>query len=131
MKASELRIGNWFKEDILEQTFAQITAEQILDFYDDPLDDFYKPIPLTEEWLLKLRFDKLREYNDGENIIIEYGKSIIVGDNSHIEKLVITFPFNHCEIGSYRSEDAYILNTTINYVHQLQNLYFALTREEL
>ena len=91
----------------------------------------YNPIPLTEEWLFKFRFDKLREYNDGENIIIEYGKSIIVGDNSHNEKLVIIFPFNHCEIGNYSSEDAYILNTTIDYVHQLQNLYFALTGEEL
>ena len=58
MRAEELRIGNWFKEDTLEPKYAQITAEQILDLYDDPLDDFYQPIPITEDWLLKFGFEK-------------------------------------------------------------------------
>jgi hypothetical protein len=123
MEIKELRIGNLIKLHEI------ITKLEYTEFSFNPL--FITPIPLTEEWLLKLGFDKLREYNDGENIIIEYGKSIIVGDNSHNEKLVIIFPFNHCEIGNYRSEDAYILNTTIDYVHQLQNLYFSLTGQEL
>jgi hypothetical protein len=104
MKASELRIGNWFKEDILEQTFAQITAEQILDFYDDPLDDFYKPIPLTEEWLFKFGFE--RKYDT----CFQY-KDFILNDKFIMMDIDITIQ--------------------LKYVHELQNLYFALTREEL
>jgi hypothetical protein len=116
MKASELRIGNWFKEDILEQTFAQITAEQILDFYDDPLDDFYKPIPLTKEWLLKFEFKKKHS-----NYIIE------AGDYFHSVK-----KDGEEWIYSYDESDAccYELRS-IKYVHQLQNLYFALNDKEL
>jgi len=123
MDEKEVRIGNYVN---IKDTIFRI---ELQDLYYTSGD--MNPVPLTEEWLFKFGFDKLREYNDGENIIIEYGKSIIVGDNSHNEKLVIIFPFNHCEIGNYRSEDAYILNTTIDYVHQLQNLYFALTGQEL
>ena len=74
---------------------------------------------------------KIKEYDDGENIITQYGKSIIVGDDTHDEKIVISFPFNHCEIGDYSDDSAYVLNIEIKYVHQLQNLYHALTCEEL
>ena len=104
MKASELRIGNWFKEDILEQTYAQITAEQILDFYDYPLDDFYKPIPLTEEWLIKFGFEKAYE------TCYQY-KDFILNDKFIMMDIDIT--------------------VQLKYVNQLQNLYFALTGEEL
>lgn len=104
MKASELRIGNWFKEGILEQTYAQITAEQILDFYDYPLDDFYKPIPLTEEWLIKFGFEKAYE------TCYQY-KDFILNDKFIMMDIDIT--------------------VQLKYVNQLQNLYFALTGEEL
>ena len=104
MKASELRIGNWFKEDIIEQTYTEITAKQILDFYEDPLDDFYKPIPLTEEWLLKFGFE--RAYDT----CYQY-KNFILNDKFIMMDIDITIQLKH--------------------VHQLQNLYFALTGEEL
>ena len=100
MKASELRIGNWF----IEQTYAQITAQQILDFYDYPLDDFYKPIPLTEEWLIKFGFEKAYE------TCYQY-KDFILNDKFIMMDIDITIQLKH--------------------VHQLQNLYFALTGEEL
>ena len=126
MKASELRIGNSIMQD---DELVFITWWR-LEFIEKNILE-YKPIPLTKEWLLKLGFDKLKEYDDGENIITQYGKSIIVGDDTHDEKIVISFPFNHCEIGDYSDDSAYILNIDITYVHQLQNLYFALTGEEL
>ena len=104
MKASELRIGNWFKEDILEQTYAQITAEDILCLDCDPLDDFYKPIPLTEEWLIKFGFKKAYE------TCYQY-KDFILNDKFIMMDIDITIQLKH--------------------VNQLQNLYFALTGEEL
>jgi hypothetical protein len=111
MKASELRIGNWFKEDMTLGGFSQITAEQILDLYDDPLDDFYQPIPLTEDWLLKFGFE-----SDG----IEWWNGVL-------------------SLGIYKdglyycpTEDIhYRLGKEFKYVHQLQNLHHALTDEEL
>ena len=115
MKASELRIGNWFKEDILEQTFAQITAEQILDFYDDPLDDFYKPIPLTEEWLLKFGFDLINnEYHQSRN-----------------HELKLYWTVNKNKMIPEFNEKRFVTGYDFKYVHQLQNLYFALTGQEL
>jgi len=118
MKASELRIGNWFKEDILEQTFAQITAEQILDFYDDPLDDFYKSTPLTEEWLLKFGFKYQKTYN---NYAVKAGDYFNSVKQDGEEWIYSNDESNAC---------CYELRS-IKYVHQLQNLYFALTGEEL
>ena len=126
MKATELRIGNSIMQD---DDLVFVTGWR-LEFIEKNILE-YKPIPLTEEWLFKLGFDKLKEYDDGENIITKYGKSIIVGDNAHDEKIVISFPFNHCEIGDYSDDSAYVLNIEIKYVHQLQNLYHALTGEEL
>ena len=126
MKASELRIGN----SIMQFEDCVFVTHWRLKLIEDGVL-IYEPIPLTEEWLVKLGFEKLKEYDDGENIIIQYGKSIIVGDDTHDEKLVISLPFNHCEIGDYQDDSAYILNITIDYVHQLQNLYFTLTNKEL
>ena len=58
MKAQELRIGNYYLQDCLGGDISQITAEDILELYDYPLEDYFKPIPLTEEWLLKFGFEK-------------------------------------------------------------------------
>jgi len=121
MRAEELRIGNWFKEDTLEPKYAQITAEQILDLYDDPLDDFYQPIPITEDWLLKFGFEK--EKSDIPTFSKVFGR-------------FIEDDYEHCLIINLDADDN--LYTVFNgvklilkYVNQLQNLYFALTGEEL
>lgn len=72
----------------------------------------YKPIPLTEDWLLKFGFEK------------EYGAFKIQGFK--------------CWITKYTSEsNVFCLNsgnvflTSFKYVHELQNLYFYLTQREL
>jgi len=135
MNKNELRIGNIVNYQISTSVFQgevmAITKNRVV--VDKLTLKFMtiEPIPLTEEWLIKLGFEKLREYDDGENIIIQYGKSIIVGNDEHDEKLVISFPFKHCEIGDYQDGYSYVLDITIDYVHQLQNLYFSLTGDEL
>jgi hypothetical protein len=120
MKANELRIGNWYKGDCLAQQYWQITAQEILDFYDDPIDDYFQPIEITKEWLLKLGF----EYNNNyDNYVIrarDYYNSVGWNDED-------------CEwyYNNDRSDAGCYYITDIKYVHQLQNLYFALTQEEL
>lgn len=73
------------------------------------------PIPLTEEWLLKFGFVDL-PFSDPDNV--DYGLGMFY----------IQF---HKEV-----DDFICLNTSpdfiqVKYVHELQNLYFALTGEEL
>jgi hypothetical protein len=69
----------------------------------------FQKIPITEEWILKLGFikDEILEFyrNDKSNstIIIDYDFICLLG-YSHVK---------------------------IKYVHQLQNLYYALTQREL
>lgn len=148
MKASELRIGNWIKikEEFSDREFPLKTlefeikgfndgsgrfeegAKQIL-FWTIPNKVFGKthsgsydiecePISLTEEWLLKFNFT--RHHVDYSNDVI-YIKN--VPSNNEFEWGV--YPN---ELGS----GIQIKNRKlIQYVHQLQNLYFALTGEEL
>jgi len=111
MKANELRIGNWVnygngKRILDAELFLQLLK------YTTPFD----PIPLTEEWLLKFGFEK----KNGE---VGYSKnklSIYCGD---------TILSN--ENGRTYFKNFAILEESPKYVHQLQNLYFALTGEEL
>ena len=119
MEAKDLRIGNWFKGDCTEGEFHQITANEILDFYDDPLDDYYQPIPLTEEWLLKFCFEYIEHYTN-------YRIPTNAGYCNSIQLYENEWHYNNdsSDAGCY-----YV--ATIKYVHQLQNLYFALTGEEL
>ena len=114
MEAADLRIGNL----IIEK--GAIESVEPSHFYED---DYVKnllgcePIPLTEEWLLKFGF---RDISKLDNTTFkeyrQYNKP----------SLAIQFPCGsetHCYAGNYP--------VAIRHVHQLQNLYFALTGEEL
>ena len=77
--------------------------------------EFIKPIPLTEEWLIKFGFEpelKNKDSINGEFIV--YWKYPFVFNTNHGWWL-------------YSKQ----LKIQPEYVHQLQNLYFALTGEEL
>jgi hypothetical protein len=109
MKASELRIGNYvyFEDKLLKFDF-----EMGWNF------DYIKPIPLTEEWLLKFGFEKKYQTFEFKGL--------------NIDGTVVHFSFD-----KWRSEydiencDYTEVPSDIQHVHQLQNLYFALTNEEL
>jgi hypothetical protein len=117
MKANELRIGNYYYGDVLfPSEYNVITANDLVELDSDPLDDYYQPLPLTEEWLLKFGFEKRNKTDDG----------IIFG--------VLNFTLIFCQ--TMDNDFAYFLNgyhndCNLQYVHELQNLYFALTKKEL
>jgi hypothetical protein len=82
-------------------------------------DALYEPIPLTEEWLVKFGFEDRIE--TGVCIAYHYGHNPITNDWM-IELIKIhEDSFYFYKNGHFK----------IVFVHQLQNLYFALTGEEL
>jgi hypothetical protein len=109
MKPNELRINNYVLDTFGECLKIEQRHFTILDF------DSCKPIPLTEQWLKDFGFEKRME-NDGNLPCFKKGKYTIamwIGKKWQ-------FWINTVDI--YRSPQ---------HVHQLQNLYFALTGEEL
>jgi hypothetical protein len=105
MEANELRIGNWVRWNYEESSEGNVYPVE----YGYELDDIknnpniVKPIPLTEEWLIKFGFDEQNKtelgfWNNGDAIYFSFGSEYDV---------------------------------KLEYVHQLQNLYFALKGEEL
>ena len=126
MEARELRINNWVNVTNKLTGFTIdniITASGLLDLYSNKeRSSFtYQPIPLTEEWLLKFGF---------KNQIIKINcYSIIELDFNSKE-----YPVYNCFLKQKNSDstnDSFLMDVKIQYVHQLQNLYFALTNKEL
>ena len=107
MKPNELRIGNWIQFRYTETPVRITLGDFVREYNDEHLED-YEPIPLTEEWLLKFGF----EYSD-------------LNGDSGLWKIP---PF---QIYGKYNQFIYDYRLDVNYVHQLQNLYFALTYEEL
>ena len=113
MKATELRIGNWVfdtSEKDNEPNVPRIVNEPIT----KQRCSWYEPIPLTEEWLLKFGFNKLSD-------IWEFWKNSGWDLRQHKLENNWWLFYNGQDLDCVR----------IDYVHQLQNLYFALTGEEL
>mgnify|MGYP000976602942 CR=1 FL=1 len=107
MKASELRIGNLVLDafgDICDIDFIRICNVEKMKL---------QPIPITEEWLLKFGFRKDGMYY--ENAHLQLSK--IISKNGY---------------DCYCTDlDFSVFMTELEHIHQLQNLYFALTGEEL
>ena len=63
MNVKEFRVGNWFKADMYSNKVVheQMTGKDILELEQDEQDDYYQPIELTEEILLKCGFKKETE----------------------------------------------------------------------
>ena len=112
----ELRIGNYV------QKFYVITKEHLVyDMYQilcgailDTNEYIFKGIPLTDDILVRCGFEKCDDYFL-PNGVIKYSNRIMKLVENIDVFLVLDIDF-HVEI---------------KYLHQLQNLYFALTGEEL
>ncbi|ASK29707.1 hypothetical protein CEY12_06135 [Chryseobacterium sp. T16E-39] len=125
IKPEELRIGNYVcinngystVGDLLELTQKNFEILIVNNSY----DRIY-PIELTEEWLLKLGFNK--DYKTG-----------YIGIDVSNNDFVLTFP---SILGKFQKSFAYEFKSggwakfkELEDVHSLQNLFFALTGSEL
>ncbi len=113
IKANELRIGNYYDQF---GNIHQVNGHIISELGKAPIGQLWcKPIPLTEEILLKCGFVEKKKWF--------YKEKFLLGYMTTDENLQAEWKFGGVE-GTWN-----LLN--IKYVHQLQNLYFALTGEEL
>lgn len=111
MKSNELRIGNWVYDKKFKGNIEFKSFFGLCNIENNP--DAFEPIPLTEEWLLRFGFYK-PAYS-------------WIGDKFHLSEWD-DYPLNWCV--AFNKNNA-ILVDKLKYVHQLQNLYFALTGQEL
>ena len=116
MKSTELRIGNLFDKNGNVDT---VTPNEIEALFESESREWVKPIPLTEEWLLKFGFESIKSYPRIKHFRIKLNRnylkvSLLLADNRA--------RFNIPGSGIYK---------LIDNVHSLQNLYFALTGHEL
>lgn len=144
IKANELRIGNYIGTDFDDKAYQLILIGEgtTMLFYIKGdggyiKDENAEPIPLTPEWLLKLGFEIDRKYcmspDDYSYLIrVPNKKSRASYFRVYYEKdktkREIHFGRNKGEFQVYAS-DMFVVS--VESVHQLQNLYFALTGEEL
>ena len=112
MKANELRIGNWVKWNYEERSdgnaYPVEFGYELDDIKNNP--NIVKPIPLTEEWLVKLK-------NDGSFKL-------------RFIKLIAAFEVQRKYVGIESGEE-WIFISNVRYVHEWQNLHYALTGQEL
>lgn len=119
MKASELRIGNWYFNEytkkniqVYPQFFSHVAMDQ--DINEDI--EMVSGAALDEQWLLRLGFKK----KDDHIFIFPRNTSFrLWGFGWNVEE----YQFN--------KEWMEISTPKIKFVHQLQNLFFALTGKEL
>lgn len=110
MKANELRIGNYVK-GIGHNISWMIDGIETYYIYSSNawrLLSSFEGILLSEKWLVKLGFECVYTYDDHHYYI----------DSKYGFSLNRDFQHSECEY-------------ELKYVHQLQNLYFALTGNEL
>jgi hypothetical protein len=112
MKAQDLRIGNYVN---ISKKVNQMQLVNFVEIHYTENFENYEPIPLTEEWLLKFGFVKL--------------------DKSHfkiIQKDIFKSPFtitlDENEIFTFAFQGFWY---QLEFLHQLQNLYYCLCCEEL
>lgn len=125
MKASELRIGNYIKLMLNHEDYKTLQVNlHDLESVELKTGD-YEPIPITEELLMQLGFKYVdkgdHDYNTYTDPNHDYYLQIDVRRRDG-KYSILDNSFD--DLRDFSMVD-------IMYVHQLQNLYFALTGEEL
>lgn len=128
INSSELKIGNLIQWNEEVPAIVAVTGihKDSIDFdgqYKGLMSvERFNPIPLTDDWISKLGF---------ENSEKEFGIGFY-----HPNTMLFELYRKNKEFGYYYSvrhsnSMVYVLSEHLKYVHQLQNLYFCLTGQEL
>lgn len=119
--ASELRIGNWVMYNDQNETptpvVIQINIADLALISDNNKYCNYQPIPLTEQILLDCGFD-----SNGIHIFKKFNP-----------RMCLFFNYGNCAEMDLAQDEKYISFRAmhIKHLHELQNLYYALTKQEL
>tara|TARA_R110000822_G_scaffold235117_1_gene366073 strand:- start:388 stop:723 length:336 start_codon:yes stop_codon:yes gene_type:complete len=109
MEAKELRLGNYCKEITHSKNeIVKVSKRHFEEIEDNEIDLF--PIPLTEDWLVKFGF--------------------VLDLDSHRTTYLSKDITTYMQDGIFWCDILWDC-LELKYVHQLQNLYFALTNKEL
>lgn len=138
MKAEELRIGNYVKIDegigkvvsIMSNTFCNecanddynITIEMGNGTFREEEETKVEGIPLTEEILLNCGFEKINHISG--YIFYSFNRKSLKDMNAYMPLYIYLNP-NYAKIANFTVQQ------NIEYVHQLQNLFFAINGKEL
>ena len=114
MEASELRIGNCIMHEPTIDDWEEIRVKSGTIIQCDISTDSYAPILLTEEWLLKFNIKQDEWFCDNSYKL------------SH-NKLFENYDVSVCNV----NKNNIVCFADVKYVHELQNLFFALTGEGL
>jgi hypothetical protein len=109
MKANELRIGNWIYYKPYGKDFEMKSFFGLCNIETNP--ELFEPIQLTEEWLLRFGAKELKPKRGFLKDFVLKTVRIELSNSGNF----------------YYKNSGFILES----VHQLQNLYFALTGKEL
>ena len=111
MEAKELRLGNYVCEETIEEPYQVVEVFEIsTTTINDGVPKALSPIPITEEWLLRLGFKAKK---------VAYNRTFYYADSFNEWKVI------------YQDGRIKRNGKVIKYINQLQNLYFALTGKEL
>ncbi len=131
MEAKELRIGNYLKTD----RECQDDYVEVVEIYNENYfctcsaglnyqKEHVKPILLTEEWLLSLGFERVTPAKNEYDNDYDYWYSYELEGFGRIAlKDGVLIPDQYYFLDG--------LDFNLKHVHELQNLYYALTKKEL
>jgi hypothetical protein len=127
MKANELRIGNYVKSNDVNMSPYFIVTASFLKQNENEMSWFIDPIQLTEEWLFNFGFKDIGLNMSCSNWLVKEQKgiwrqAIRIAYSEKSEEWSLTL---ECVSPPTLSI------VRLKYVHQLQNVYFALTGNEL
>lgn len=125
MTANELRVGNYVEIDQYPNNRVVVEIKDGSSI-DQAIKFNAKPIPLTEEWMLSFGFESSLDDPECTGTETPNGEYGII----RTEQMSLEIMFGFTNDGSILVD----LNDSpfkLDYIHQLQNLYFALTGEEL
>ncbi len=121
IQANELRIGNWVEYELYGVKNIQQIEHTDFEFISDNELRCANPIPLTEEWLVKFGFMQW----------VEFGHKTGTFDLMPICGVSYDLVTKKVMILEKGNSMSHWIERKIEYVHELQNLFFALRKQEL